>query len=405
MITGDVFSSILRTTAYLKPNLELFPGQIVRGQVIKQMPEQQALVQIGSLKVLAKMETALSVGDQAWLQVQKIGEPTLLKVLSTSVKNTDGSISDSNLANLTKSLHLDDSELSKVMVARLIEEKLPVQPREVQHMKELIQQGHSSLETTIFAYQKGFPLTEEVVEGLEQFFNGIVNPKTAGIDQELMKELVELFEQNVDKDPEGIELVRNLRTVLNQAKGEGVALTGEHIQRSLKLFDQLNLQLPVLKDHMKKSDSPEHEKLEQVARFITGQQLLLSPTETSLQQWLIHLPLQNFNQSFVQVESQKQPNGQIDPDNCHMIFCLDLEKLGSLIVDVYITNKIVSVEVCGDHPELSPLTQMFREELMNGLKDLGYNLSIFRDREQPDSNKAKNPQNLVKPYKGVDLRV
>lgn len=55
--------------AQLEP-IKFNQGQIINGKVIRFLPNDMAIVQIGSQKLMAKLETSLTANQQYWFEVQ-----------------------------------------------------------------------------------------------------------------------------------------------------------------------------------------------------------------------------------------------------------------------------------------------------------------------------------------------
>jgi hypothetical protein len=67
--------NLLKTFLKLEGNIQpainkLLPGQIIIGKVIRLFPNQMAEIQIGSQKLMAKLEISLLANQQYWFQVQ-----------------------------------------------------------------------------------------------------------------------------------------------------------------------------------------------------------------------------------------------------------------------------------------------------------------------------------------------
>jgi hypothetical protein len=406
MLTGRMVSTLLNSPGLLRPSIELYPGQIVRGQIIKHLPEQQALVQIGNLKVIAQMENDLTPGEGAWLQVQQAGHPAVLKILRTRDRSSTGKTSNDGFSALTESLSIDDTPENRKILNRLVDERLPIHSKDINQIKDMIQSRGVSLDMVIFALRKGMPLSIEGIDSLQQFFNGIQNPE---IGQGLLNKLGSMlasFGTNIDSTSELSSIVTKALQLIREMEGLDFRWpSGNQIQHLLRSLDQLNEQLLYLQKNLNIPNENDQNHLDRIIQYITGQQLMLSPTVAPLQQWIIDLPLADGQQGFVQIESKKEPSGQIDPDNCRMLFYLDLNALGNLVVDLLITKKFVTLNLRGDHPELGDMIEMYRNELAAGLKDVGYLLTGIKRGTTPPQLHQKSPQEIAKPYIGVDFRI
>ncbi|MGE5700906.1 MAG: hypothetical protein ACM32O_00075 [Clostridia bacterium] len=156
------------------------------------------------------------------------------------------------------------------------------------------------------------------------------------------------------------------------------------------------------------------EAAETLVQQITGQQLMMvQPPNQTLSQLVLQIPLQMANgqeSAFIQIESKKKDNGQLDTDNCRVLFNLGMATLGSTMVDVSIVNRIISIQVFNDLPWIEPLLSGGREGLAKELKELGYQLSNLRIQPLPsDQGKmasvSATKHSMQTEYKGMDIRI
>src|SRR5690625_4087383 len=66
--------------------LVLRDGNIVSGKILKIFPNEKAEIQIGRHKLIAKVTTPLTVGEQYFFQVQRTNQMVQLKVLGDRFK-------------------------------------------------------------------------------------------------------------------------------------------------------------------------------------------------------------------------------------------------------------------------------------------------------------------------------
>ncbi len=135
------------------------------------------------------------------------------------------------------------------------------------------------------------------------------------------------------------------------------------------------------------------------------QQQPVHPSVDSSSTLFWHFPLPSMEgHSFVQIEGKKEPDGQLDPSDCHLLFVLQLPYLGHLILDLKINNRMTVIELSGDEEELKDLVPSFSEELQPVLEELGYPLSSIKVVTHR-SNLSPSLQISQAPYRGVDVRV
>ncbi|WP_028611056.1 hypothetical protein [Paenibacillus harenae] len=170
------------------------------------------------------------------------------------------------------------------------------------------------------------------------------------------------------------------------------------------------------------------ETAQQLVQQITGQQLLLTPERNSslLTHVTMFIPIhgQEGNQTAsVHIQTRRGHKGELDASNCRLLFNLSMHTLGNTMVDVNVTDKIVSLNLWNDHPAIAALTESSKGEIARSLQQAGYQLLSLRTTPLPKASnqsavlenvfaatsKAPQPPDLSQfestRYKGVDYRV
>ena len=157
------------------------------------------------------------------------------------------------------------------------------------------------------------------------------------------------------------------------------------------------------------------EAAEHLLQQVTGQQLMmLSPNNQIFSQVVMQIPLRTANgeeTAYVQIEAQKKGTGQLDAENCRLFFHLEMQQLGTTMIDVNIVNKIVNLHLYNDTPGIEKSVMAMRDGLAKQLQEAGYHLSAMRVEAIPkQKNKAADASgggaaSFMAPYKGVDLRI
>ncbi|WP_409340994.1 hypothetical protein [Paenibacillus sp. MBLB4367] len=166
------------------------------------------------------------------------------------------------------------------------------------------------------------------------------------------------------------------------------------------------------------------EAAQQLVQQITGQQLLLTPDRGSMFAHVtMMVPLLNGNgeqAAAVHIQSRKGRNGEIDANNCRLIFDLHMKTIGNTMLDVQVFNRIVSLNVHNDLPFLNELLESNRDEIAAGLERIGYQFLSLRCSPYPqklaveaqdqtrtaeDGRTALASLYNARPYKSMDIRV
>ncbi|MHA6484418.1 hypothetical protein ACX1C1_21205 [Paenibacillus sp. strain BS8-2] len=140
------------------------------------------------------------------------------------------------------------------------------------------------------------------------------------------------------------------------------------------------------------------ETAQQLIQQITGQQLLLAPERNNsvFTHVTMFIPLKDASgeqTASVQIQTRRGRRGELDADNCRLLFSLTMGSIGDTLVDVQITDKIVSLQLWNDHPAIADLVETSREELSNRLGGVGYQLLSMRTKPLPQRDDAGQSDN------------
>ncbi|MFS0553011.1 hypothetical protein [Brevibacillus sp. 179-C9.3 HS] len=211
------------------------------------------------------------------------------------------------------------------------------------------------------------------------------------------------------------ELFRHLgvtheRELMGQAFSQGAMDS-----HSMKQMDSVkSLLLQISQTPAQALPTALREAADQLLQQVTGQQLMMvQPSNQALSQIVMQIPIRQAEgdeTAFVQIESKKNGSGQLDPENCRLFFHLELQSMGTTMIDVSIVNRIVNLQIFNDTPWVEALIQGSKDRFADQLQDVGYHLSAMRVQPVPaDRGKSTSPIQtkgpLLADYKGVDLRV
>jgi hypothetical protein len=240
----------------------------------------------------------------------------------------------------------------------------------------------------------------------------------------LMKSVGVEHENTIFKLPERIVLDGQFQSAAGLLDKDPLAPTSP-LQEQLKTVDTLKSVLLML---VQSDDTPPalKEAAQQAVQQITGQQLLLNIDRNAMfSNITMFIPLINANgeqTAAIHIQSRKGARGEIDSNNCRLVFDLRMKALGDTMVDVQVVDRIVSLRVLNDQPFVQQLLEAYREEIAAGLSAVGYQFislkcSPYPEKGQPveesttgskpDANHSAQLQSIYgnKPYKGMDLRV
>ncbi len=165
------------------------------------------------------------------------------------------------------------------------------------------------------------------------------------------------------------------------------------------------------------------ETMQQVVQQITGQQLLLGGERGSpFSLVTLFVPIQHENgtdTASVHIQSKRKQGGNLDADNCRLLFDLSMSTLGNTLVDVQVVNRIVSLLVHNDYPMIAKLLETLKPEIETAMKQIGFQFISMKHMPYPDSSLGQSSDTTPntdtrssvsttyhsKPYKGVDFRI
>lgn len=162
------------------------------------------------------------------------------------------------------------------------------------------------------------------------------------------------------------------------------------------------------------------EAAQNLVQQITGQQLLLS-AERQNTAMMSHLTLfvpmkgqDGETTAKVHIEARRGRRGELDPDNCRLLFDLDMRHMGRTVVDVQVVDRSVSLRLLNDDPDVAELIESSKGEAADGLQSAGYRLMSLTaapyperapaEAAAPEASQAPGGAYAAKLYKGIDYR-
>jgi hypothetical protein len=433
MFHTQLVSSLLKGMHHPKAVnvLSLTPGQVITGEVKRILPDQSAIVKFGSMDVHAKLEAPLIVGQRSWFQVQPVSQPITLKVLQGLDQRQPAS--EKNISSLLQVFGLKEGKREEQLLRFFLQEKLPISKTNLQESLQIMKQlgtSEKTLQSLQVALIKGWPLTSETTQAVRSFlFEPSLQQKIAELTPLLPSErqVRELQTLNTPFNQEQLEKPNLLRSLFQLLGLENEKQLSIHFRGFEKLDQQLQ-QLPqqqlVLQQNIKIQlqqlmldttlSNQAKEKAESLITHITGQQLFMNVegSQGQVQHLLFQLPF-SFNKQletlYGQIEGRKNDKGQIDPDNCRLLFYLQLPALGETCVDVHIRAKMISISLYNEGEHKAWLQEL-KPSLNGALEKLGYSLTSLVWKEANastifDPKNQKRPLYLQGGFKGVDIRI
>lgn len=170
---GQLLSSLLQGAQRTKISadvVELKPGQVVRGTVLRLINNQEALLSIQGVKVTAKLETPLQQGASTWLTVlPDMGDGQI------RLKPVEGvPLRGGGLAELMKALGLPDTSNNRQLIQLLSQAGLPLTKHTMAALIALSAERPADVaaeqwnQAAIYALKRGLPADAAQVGALRQ---------------------------------------------------------------------------------------------------------------------------------------------------------------------------------------------------------------------------------------------
>ncbi|KAB2337492.1 hypothetical protein F7731_07760 [Cytobacillus depressus] len=425
--------------------LALKPGQIISGKVIKHFPNNNAEVLIGSNKMIARIETPLSVNQRYWFQVQPGEGQVHLKLLDTKgpQNRNDGMIglgSRSNTKSLLKELSLPVSKDHVSLIKFLLAKQLPITKESLQLSVEWLKDKTltEGLKVIELAMSRQLPLTKNVLNALYTITEDEAFSEMLSKLQTLLKNQPESHTANrIINLIDGLKLFKSVddsvavqnkiledssitkHVIRNLISTIGFSYENEAIQllNGWQSGDEKNsnaLKPLLMRLLSEEPSSPIEEASERLLNKITGFQVL-SQESGPLQQLIFQIPLSFWNRNTdvtMQWSGKRTKDGKIDPDYCRILFYLTLEHLKETIVDLHVQNRVISISIINVREDLKNMTNQYVHELKKNLKKLDYHLTSVQFEKPAVKNHLEEGNNGALPnlkppiyYNGVDFRI
>ncbi|WP_144474856.1 hypothetical protein [Cytobacillus oceanisediminis] len=151
---------------------------------------------------------------------------------------------------------------------------------------------------------------------------------------------------------------------------------------------------------------------EPLVNKLTGFQLL-SQEAGPIQQLVVQVPIflgGKTSELSMQWSGKRTEDGKIDADFCRVLFYLKLQYLDDTIIDMQVQNRVMSIQIFNDQPDLKKMAEQMTPILKTKLSELEYKLSSVHFHVPGESNGRSNQRSLSelygqKEYYGVDIKI
>ncbi|MEN0643853.1 hypothetical protein MKY91_11895 [Alkalicoccobacillus gibsonii] len=152
---------------------------------------------------------------------------------------------------------------------------------------------------------------------------------------------------------------------------------------------------------------------ERVLHTITGHQIQSLSSDPAFVQTMLSLPItlgEWKTDLMIQWQGKKQDDTTIDPENCRLLFFLELERLKETMVQVTIQKKIVHVTVTNHQDRPDALIKMLEPIIKQSLEKMDYQFTAVSWKTWPTESPVSNNRTFTPPqvptsYQGMDIRI
>ncbi|NMH72286.1 hypothetical protein HF078_04260 [Bacillus sp. RO2] len=419
--------------------LSQIPGRVLRAMVTEQLNGAVFSIKKGSITAQAVIYGKVEVGKEYTFSVQK-GESGVFLVpiqkdvasdqpLSQIEKNSDGTIKPAIQTTSSPAPSQTTQEVIQALVAQK-GGKMPLIT--IKETAEVIDRLPPSLKEKAMELVKVLVLRNgltNIPEKLQMMVTGLSDEETtlqtlAKVEAHLQKAAPPtLIQEKLMDVIQNMQLPKTLQT-----KGEALQFIRQvlplmglnfendlfHFVRQDQPLSQAKLEhlKPLLLNYLYQATTTEEKAtINQLVSKLTSFQLL-TREEGNLLHVFIPLPVNLENEArewYVHISSKKK-NETLDPEYCRIVLLLDLPIFSSVMVDVLVQGKVVSISFQHSYPRLETLVQQSSYLIKNSLSDKGYTLSNIKT----DWKKAEKTPGmsldflrtiLSPPQKGVDMRI
>lgn len=127
-------------------------------------------------------------------------------------------------------------------------------------------------------------------------------------------------------------------------------------------------------------------------------------------QLIMQVPLEFFGKKMdatLQWNGRMKDDGKIDANYARVLFYLQMESMKETVIDMQVQNRVVTVTVFNENPDVIPLAEPLKVALKKGLAEKDYQLSavIIKPFDKASSVKETIKTELQEEHSGVDFRV
>ncbi|MFJ7735249.1 hypothetical protein ACIQ2D_02805 [Lysinibacillus sp. NPDC097287] len=226
--------------------------------------------------------------------------------------------------------------------------------------------------------------------------------------QPVIQQMMTQADAQVQSSMDSKAMEHALKTVL---KGLGISYEAALNNKSADLQAIAHQLKPQL--HTLLQDAQITPQLKEAAEMLMTRMngMQLSSGENGHQHQLImQVPLEFFGKKMdatLQWNGRMKDDGKIDANYARVLFYLQMESMKETVIDMQVQNRVVTVTVFNENPDVVPLAEPLKAALKTGLAEKDYQLSavFIKPFEKTSPVKETIKTELQEEHSGVDFRV
>lgn len=147
--------------------LQLREGQIIKGKIEQLYTDDKARVKIGNSTLIAQIETALSVGQSYYFQVNEKNDQVYLQVVQGDSRNRTA-----NLDSLLNQLQVKSTKVNRQFIEQLMTQGIPFNRTDLEQALTILnQEGNKGLASDVLQnmFKTKLPITANIYQALATF--------------------------------------------------------------------------------------------------------------------------------------------------------------------------------------------------------------------------------------------
>ncbi|MDY0408147.1 hypothetical protein ACFFIS_11505 [Virgibacillus soli] len=396
----------------------LLPGQIIRGNILKIYPKNQALIQLGTTQLHAQLEVALSVGKNYIFQVKENDPHVHLQVVTEQSNQSN----PRNMTNLFNQLGMKDTEHATRFVNLLFAHHIPFKKEEVTKALSILEGSKGkqvAQQVLIEMFQKRLPFTPSVFQAMlsqhgevsltQQIEDLLSFLSHAKIESAISEKLVGQLQDLRTNSQYGQYATHNKAYFLDAIR-QTIQLLGLSYEQNLseKMVPQQNIKTLLLQLIQQNEGKAIQQHAQNFLHIIHGLQLQSVQDSNGFFQSYLTIPgeklglHQDVNLKF---ESPETSEGKMNEDYCRIFFDLELQALKKTLIDMKVQKRTVTITVYNQTENMKQVFQPLELSLKKRLEKLDYQLSNITYKRLSDKGEKAIKEIKSTTYRGVDFKI